>query len=296
MSIVFLVLAAPSLLSQSEDLNKDSKAFESTSSSKSRRVRNQVHIQLEYYYDEDNPQRHQQHPGSPYVFPPHGLPDVNNQFSLHANYYFVGKPEITTSPPPRLTMTLGGSSRNWVVGADSSLVSTISGNPLNLDPVVPTKPGALGGTGDSDTEDSDSGFLFGPDLDYLVEPDVTTWSPASWLPRHTSFHVYARALLGDVELYGVDTDLQIYSAGPRLRVPLFAANPIRLGATLSAGPAYAHTDIGDAVGIEFGAGLRSELFATRSLVFIAALGLDAFSSNDAFAWGPSLNLGINVAW
>jgi hypothetical protein len=261
-----------------------------------RAVRNQVHVQLEYHYDEDHPQRHQQHPGSPYVFPPHGIPEVNNQFSFHANYYFEGKPQMTVSPPPRLTMTLGGGARNWAVGADSSLVSSVSGNPLNLDPIVPTKPGALGGTGDSDEEDSDSGFLYGPDFDYLVEPDVTAWSPAAWLPKQTSFHLYVRALLGDVELYGVETDLQIYSAGPRLRIPIFAANPLRLGATVSAGPAYAHTDIGDAAGIEFGAGLRSELFATKSLVFVLALGLDAFSSNDAFAWGPSLNLGLNVGW
>jgi hypothetical protein len=251
---------------------------------------------LEYHYDEDNPQRHQQHPGSPYLFPPHGYPHVNNQFSLHANYYFVGKPELAVSPPPRLTMTLGGGMRTWSVGADSSLVTSLSGNSLNLGPVVPTKPGALGGTGDSDNEDSNTGFLYGPDFDYLVEQDVTGWQPLSWLPKHSSFHLYARALLGDVELYGADTDLQIYSMGPRLRVPLFAANPLRVGATVSAGPAYAHTGIGDALGVEVGAGLRAELFATRSLVFIVALGLDAFTSNDAFAWGPSVNFGINVGW
>lgn len=263
---------------------------------KPRSARNLIHLQLEYHYDEDHPERHQQHPGSPYLFPPNGFPDVNNQFSFHANYYFVGKPQISSSPPLRFTMTLGGGMRTWAVGADSSLVSSISGNPLNLDPVVPTKPGAFGGTEDSDTQDSDSGLLYGPDFDYLIEPDVTGWQPTSWLPRQTSFHLYARALLGDVELYGVDTDLQIYSIGPRLRVPLLAANPLRVGATLSAGPAYAHTDIGDAVGLEFGAGVRTELFVTRSFVFILAVGLDAFSSNDVFAWGPSLNFGINVGW
>jgi len=295
--IVLLITLAAVQSSMPEPKAKPGEQTPSSPPRVSRGVRNQVHVQLEYHYDEDHPERHQQHPGSPYVFPLQGFPDVHNQFSLHANYYFTGKPQMTLSPPPPpLTMTVGGGSRSWTVGADSSLVSSLSGNPLSLDPVIPTKPGIAGGSGDSDVEDADSGLLFGPDFDYLLDPDVTHWSPASWLPRETSFHLYARALFGDVELYGVDTDLQVYSAGPRLRLPLLAARPFRLGATLSAGPAYARTGIGDALGVELGAGLRSEFFASRSLVFIVALGLDAFTSNDAFAWGPSLNLGLNLGW
>ena len=289
---VLVLTAAQSSPTESTD---DSKRIEPSARTPARTIRNQVHVQLEYYYDEDNPERHQQHPGSPYVFPTDGFPDVNNQFSLHANYYFVGKSQVTVSPPPPpLTMTVGGGSRSWTVGASSSLISSISGNPLSLDPIVPSKAGGAGGS--SDVEDSDSGLLFGPDLDYLVDPDVTDWIPASWLPKETSFHLYVRALFGEVELYGVDTDLQVYSAGPRLHVPLVTIRPIRLGATLSAGPAYANTDIGDALGVEFGAGLRSELFASRSFVFVLALGLEAFASNDVFAWGPSLNFGINLGW
>lgn len=159
------------------------------------------------------------------------------------------------------------------------------------------KAAVFGGGGSSGTStDSDSPFLYGADVDYAAVPDVTAWSPLRWMPEDTSLRLYARALFGSMEIFDVSTGIQLYSAGPRLAVPIARGQAVKLDATLSAGPGYLHTGIGDAVGFDGGIGLRFSFFFSRSASLMTEVEANLFLSDNVSAFGPVLNLGFNLAW
>jgi hypothetical protein len=171
---------------------------------------------------------------------------------------------------------------------------TIIGGRQRNDPIISTKAGVFGAGSPSDGRDAP--VLYGTDLDYIAVPDVTGWSPTSWLPEGTSFRLFARALFGSLEIADVSTDLQLYGGGPRLGIPVARWGALELDCTLSAGPGYLHTGVGDALGFDGGVGLRASLFFTRSLSLLAALEANYFRAGNVSAFGPVVNVGFNLSW
>ena len=79
-------------------------------------------------------------------------------------------------------------------------------------------------------------------------------------------------------------------------IPLARWGSLDLDCTISAGPAYLHTGVGDAVGFDGGVGLRLSQFFTRAFSFIAELEANYFRSSNVTAYGPVVNLGFNLSW
>lgn len=175
---------------------------------------------------------------------------------------------------------------------------TIIGDRRRKDPIISsTKSGVFGGSASESSSDGvDAPFLYGSEIDCIAAPDVTAWAPTSWLPEGTSLHLFVRGLFGSLEIADIRTDLQLYSAGPRLGLPILRWSSLELDGTLTAGPAYLHTGVGDAVGFDGGIGLRISQFFTRSFSFIAEIEANYFRSANVTAYGPVLNLGFNLSW
>lgn len=208
-------------------------------------------------------------------------------------------PIVFSVPEPAPPVTLSGVLGSPTINIGDGGATLIGGGPRK-DPQPGTKSVAkaavFGGSSNSSSTDSDSPFLYGADIDYAVAPDVTAWSPFAWLPEATSFRLYARALFGSLDIFDVSTDIQLYSVGPRLGVPLAHWDAVRFDATVSAGPAFLHTGIGDAVGFDGGIGLRCSLYFSRSASLIAEIEANLFLSDNVSAFGPVLNLGFNLSW
>jgi hypothetical protein len=97
-------------------------------------------------------------------------------------------------------------------------------------------------------------------------------------------------------VFDTRTSLQLYSVGPRLAVSLVKSASLEFGLTVSAGPAFLHTGIGDAVGFDGGIGLRLEQFFTPGFSIVAAVEANLYFSQNVTAFGPVINLGINLSW
>ena len=194
-------------------------------------------------------------------------------------------------PAPVLPLRLSGCIGAPRVTVTASRTQITTGNPRD-DPII-TKPALFGGDGVSS---SDAPFLYGPDLDLILASDLSGWTPTRWLPGGTSLHLYARALFGSFEVFDTRTDLQLYGVGPRLSVPLTRWGSLELDLTVSAGPAFLHTGIGDAIGFDGGIGLRAEHFFTSAFSFLAAVEANLYFSENVTAFGPVVNLGFNLTW
>lgn len=159
------------------------------------------------------------------------------------------------------------------------------------DPVV-TKAGLGGDDGDSGGFDpSDTAPLYGPDFDLELGPDL-----AGGLPEWLTVHLHARALFGELELYGASREVELYSVGVRLEAALLGEPPFTLGLYLSAGPGWLRTEIGEATGFDGGAGARANLHLTENVYLSAALEAHAFLSEDLRGWGPAVMVGCNLGW
>lgn len=201
------------------------------------------------------------------------------------------EPSAPPVPLPSFSMGALIASRN--VDVPLRLIPAPQGN-TRTDPIITKSVDSPGGSGDA--EDSDRPILYGPDVDFLLARDVRGWEFAGWLPESTSLHLYGRALFGQFQVFDLQSDLQMYSAGLRLAVPFLDLQPFTLSATVSSGPGYMRTDIGDAVGLEAGAGLQGGLFLSRRVCLMAMADVNVFLSGDFFSWGPGINVGLNVAW
>ncbi len=163
-----------------------------------------------------------------------------------------------------------------------------------VDPII--SKSSLFGSGSGTVTNTDAPFLYGPDVDLLLEPDVTAWRPMRWMPDETSLHLYGRVLFGSFEVFDTPASLQLYSVGPRLEVPVLGSGSFRLGATVAAGPAFLHTGIGDAVGFDGGVGLRAEHVFSPGFSFVAAVEANLYASGNVALFGPAVNLGFNLSW
>jgi len=196
-------------------------------------------------------------------------------------------------PPSTLPLTLTGGISLPTITVTASRSRFVSGRPRN-DPII-TKPALFGGPSDG-VASSDAPLLVGPDFDLILDPDLSAWHPTRWLPVDTSLHLYARALFGSFEVFDMPTNLQIYGLGPRLSFPLAKPGSWEFDLTISAGPAFLHTGIGDAVGFDGGIGFRAEHFFTPAFSFLAAVEANLFFSENVTSFGPLVNLGFNLSW
>ena len=163
------------------------------------------------------------------------------------------------------------------------------------------KPGRkssyLGGDGGSGTvDDSDSPFLVGPELAYPLKEDVSEWGLLEWLPEGSALRIYGRALYGEMEVFQFETDLEIYSLGLGLSIPVVTASPFSLAATMSAGPSWLRTDFGNVMGLDAGVGLAGRLALGRSLGLTASVEETGFFAEDVSALGPALSFGFDLSW
>jgi hypothetical protein len=163
--------------------------------------------------------------------------------------------------------------------------ASVNGRPRN-DPIISTKPAIFGGGGAGSETGSDAPFLYGPDLDVVLLPDVAG----------TSLGVFARALFGSFEVFDTPTTLQLYGIGPRLSVPLLKTGSLEGALVVSAGPAFLHTGIGDAVGFDGGVGFRLEASFAATVSFVAAVEANLYFSRNVSALGPVVNVGLNLSW
>jgi hypothetical protein len=163
--------------------------------------------------------------------------------------------------------------------------TTVNGRPRS-DPIISTKPAIFGGGGGGSDTNSDAPFLYGPDLDLVLAPDLAG----------ASLRVFARALFGSFEVFDTPTTLQLYGIGPRLTVPLVKTGSLEAALVVSAGPAFLHTGIGDAVGFDGGVGVRLETFFSATASFVAAVEGNLYFSRNVSALGPVVNLGLNLSW
>ena len=183
----------------------------------------------------------------------------------------------------------------------------ITGDPDT--PPMPTKPGLGGspnqksskplilGTNSSDEEtDSDSTFLVGPELTMPVKYDMTDWEMTGWLPRGSQLFIYGKALFGEVNLYGDDSDVALYGAGAGVRLPLIAERGFGLDGLVSAGPSYLDSDFGGAVGLDAAAGLGASVQLAGDLYLTGSAKLNVFTAENVWAWGPVFGLGLTLSW
>jgi hypothetical protein len=217
--------------------------------------------------------RPQEEDRAPIFLPPPAVPRLPLSLSLA-----VGMPKLTvTSTSDVVTSTVGGRSRT--------------------DPIISTKPALFGGGGGSGSvTSSDAPFLYGPELDLVVASDLAAWTSTRWLPDGTSLRLYGRALFGTLEVFDTPTDLQLYGLGPRLSVPLLRASSFQGAVTVSAGPAFLRTGIGDALGFDGGIGLRVEQFFGPAFSLVGSVEANLYFSENVTAFGPVVNLGFNLSW
>ena len=104
----------------------------------------------------------------------------------------------------------------------------------------------------------------------------------------------AAQLGGGVERVPLEDQVDDRPVEPSMRQPpTGTAVP---DAQLTVGPGFLRTDIGEAVGIDVGAWVESEIPLTGNLSLMAGLGVNGFFAENVQMWGPALTLGINVAW
>ncbi len=264
-------------------------------------MQNQVNVRVLQYHDKPFPLLHTAQIGDPFpIDSVHPAFNAHNRFTYYGESFYLEEPALSTPLSPNLNTTLAGSLQTLTVRTGFA-PSVLTGNPRS-DPIITkpttttTKPAILGGSSSDEAEDSSSTPLFGPEIDVPLKGDLTEWPATEWLSEGTSLHLYARALFGSFEVFDVESDLQLYSVGPRVLVPLIAVPEFSLGGSISAGAAFLRTDIGDAVGFEATGGLRAQVPLLGGLAFVADLGYGFFTAEHVYSWGPSLNMGLVLSW
>lgn len=202
------------------------------------------------------------------------------------------EPHLPPTTAPNLRIIFGGELSWRRLEVARKLFPVMTGFPRSDPPV--TKSGLSEGS--SGELDSDHPLLCGPSLDLLLSGSVGAWPPAQWLPESTALHLYARALFGRFEVYDVESGVEHYSVGLRLAVPLLEFSPFMVRAEVSSGPGFMRTDIGDAVGLESGAGVQSVFSLFGGVSLGLSVNISLFVSEDLFSWGPGAHVGFDIPW
>lgn len=255
------------------------------------RVRSEVRILVEEtpeeryefdYYEQQQPVEHRS-----------GTPTLGSGIWYHT----VCRPKQEEDQPPLFLLQKPTPVLPLTLTAAVSMPQlrvTVSRIPPTTGPGPTTKPALFGGF--DGVTSSDLPFLCGPDLDLVVASDLSAWTATRWMPPETALGIYARALFGSMEVFDTPTSLQLYGVGPRLSVPLLRSGPLNLDLTVSAGPAFLRTGIGNALGFDGGVGLRIEQDITSALSFLGAVEANLYFSESVTAFGPVVNLGVNLLW
>jgi hypothetical protein len=177
---------------------------------------------------------------------------------------------------------------------------TVVGNPPNPPVVTSTRTrdrSRLSAMSDGDAGDGDARApLVGPELVYPLSMDLSEASGFSWLPGGSRLSVFGRACFGAIEVYGVESDMVLISAGPQLLLPFVSTREFVFGASLSAGPAWLETDIGSALGFQGLGALRGEVPLSGGLSFVAMAEAGYYASENVRVWGPGFSLGLTLSW
>lgn len=252
-------------------------------------VQNHVELNLRYHYDQPDP----------FLEKSHGQFQFGNRmngFGYKGVFTFDPAPTANMALPLDVQMTSTLRQTTLTTGF-GQVAQIITGNPRFDPPITKSGPlGAFSGADPGEQEDTARVPLFGPEFGYPLKNEVNEWGPVAWLPEGTSLHLYARMLFGETQLFDEDIHLQSYTLGPRLLVPLFSSDHCLLGATLSAGPAFLHTNVGNAFGFEAAAGLRLSLPLADSLCVITDVTISLYASDNVLSWGPGLTFGLAFSW
>jgi hypothetical protein len=161
---------------------------------------------------------------------------------------------------------------------------------------VSSKSSVSGGGASGTFTDSDTPFLYGPELAVPLKADITEWGAARWLPEGTGFNVYGHVLVGTLSIFDTHVKATLFSVGPQLTFPLVRDHPVFVNATLSAGPGILHTEIGTTTGLDLAAGVSAQVYLVGNLALTLSAEYMGFFTGDVKAHGPVLNFGLNYSW
>jgi hypothetical protein len=133
--------------------------------------------------------------------------------------------------------------------------------------------------------------MFGPEINVPLPDSLVTWAPFE-----THLEVYATALFGSMDIDGQSTPAQVYAAGLKVLVPVWRPQDFVLSTFLAVGPAYLHTDLGHATGMDLAPGLRGEYSVSRQVILFAQIELDTFWGQGIGAWAPAGTAGIALGF
>lgn len=152
--------------------------------------------------------------------------------------------------------------------------------------------GSLGGGGGGDSvSGSSSTPLIGPEVDLPLPSEAT-----SWIPFDSMVQLYARVLVGGMEIDGEETSVQEYGVGVRLAVPLWKPVDLTLAPYVSLGLAYLDTEFGHVLGMDAALGIRMDYRLSHSLSLLLQLEIDTFWASDFTSWGPAGTAGLTIGF
>jgi hypothetical protein len=249
-------------------------------------MRNELKVRVVEHVDQENPHPHTRQ-REPYRFERTG---TGFEFD-HERFFREPEPVFPPAPAVPFDARIAGGA--WTVDIRGALAQRlVVGKPLNPPVVTSVRPSRASFFSDGNPADGSARSpVLGPEIVYPLPVDLS-----SWLPAESRLSLFGRAAFGSMEVFGVDAELITIAVGPQLLVPILALPGFRLGASISAGPAYLHTGIGDALGFEGMLGLRGEVPLTTGLSFVALAEASLYASANVFAWGPGLSLGLTLSW
>ncbi len=256
------------------------------------RARNEVRILYTDYFRRDQAHRHYAQPA------PVRLSTPSGPVTFHSRCVWIQEeplppwhpPVEAVEPPidtPRFTLV------GKVMRFEFPDPHRFPGDPgVPYEEPLPTKPDFLEAGDGSDTpDDTDTTALYGPDLDLAASHDL-----ADWIPEFLTVSLFGRALFGEAEICGAETDMAFYAAGLRLAARLFEAGDFRLDTYAAAGPGWLRTELGDASGIDTALGLRADWNLTESLGLSGGVEFNGFFSDDLLGHGIAVTVGPHLRW
>jgi len=249
-------------------------------------MRNELRVRVVEHVDQENPHLHTRQ-REPYRYDRSG---TGFEFD-HERYFREPSPLVPPAPAAPFDAWIAGGVWNLQISGGLRQ-RIITGKPINPPGTTSVKPSRATFFSDGNPDDGSSRTpMLGPEV---VVPLPTVLS--SWLPSDSSLSLFGRAAFGAMEVYGVGADLLAVTVGPQLLVPIVAVAEFRLGASLSAGPTYLYTGVGDALGFEGMLALRGEVPLSTGFSFVALAEASLYASANVFAWGPGLSLGFTLSW
>jgi hypothetical protein len=116
------------------------------------------------------------------------------------------------------------------------------------------------------------------------------------MPFEAHLEVYAAALFGTMDIGGQTTSAEEVAGGLKLLVPVWKPTNFVLSPFIAAGPAYLHTDLGHAMGMDLAVGVRGDYSVSRHVMIFVQIELDTFWGSGVGAWAPAGTAGIALGF